>query len=451
MSKQLQLRRGTTTEHTSFVGAPGEVTVDTDKNVAVVHDGVTAGGFPLQTAVGLQGAIGNLSAPLLDLPLKNSLAMKAGVGAVTFTRSTTATYIDRYGVLKYASNDEPRFEKEGLLIEGSSTNLLTYSEQFDNSAWTKTVTVTPNDTTVSAPDGSFTAYLIEDTATDDNQYMYQDTSVSDDTISRTASIFLKAGTSNIVRLRLQYWGGDTNIGHLYVDLLNGDFVVDSLSPDSFKIEYVRDGWYRIGLTKDDDGTGHSLISFTIHPAQNTVLTNTSSSTATGSVYVWGAQLEELPFATSYIPTVDSSVTRASDNCSVDYVGNVPDVQEEISVVLDWDTYGDAGDTCKGLLGTNLDWKFISYGWGNDLYVFGTFLEYTSGYLVGRLLLSLKQNNLAVYNNGNLVNSFNNVGATSSQASTFNIGSYNGVHYLFGHLSNIKVYDRALSPTEAKLA
>jgi hypothetical protein len=47
MARQVQLRRGTTAEHSSFTGAIGEVTVDTDKDVVVVHDGSTAGGFPL--------------------------------------------------------------------------------------------------------------------------------------------------------------------------------------------------------------------------------------------------------------------------------------------------------------------------------------------------------------------------------------------------------------------
>jgi hypothetical protein len=46
MSKQVRFRRGTTAQHATFTGALGEVTVDTDKNVTVVHDGVTAGGIP---------------------------------------------------------------------------------------------------------------------------------------------------------------------------------------------------------------------------------------------------------------------------------------------------------------------------------------------------------------------------------------------------------------------
>lgn len=47
MSFAFQRRRGTTAQHASFTGLLGEVTVDTDKEVVVVHDGVTAGGFPL--------------------------------------------------------------------------------------------------------------------------------------------------------------------------------------------------------------------------------------------------------------------------------------------------------------------------------------------------------------------------------------------------------------------
>tara|TARA_B100000287_G_scaffold416259_1_gene450714 strand:- start:3888 stop:4346 length:459 start_codon:yes stop_codon:yes gene_type:complete len=47
MTKQVQFRKGTTSEHFNFTGALAEITVDTDKKTAVVHDGVTAGGFEL--------------------------------------------------------------------------------------------------------------------------------------------------------------------------------------------------------------------------------------------------------------------------------------------------------------------------------------------------------------------------------------------------------------------
>jgi hypothetical protein len=47
MPKQIRLRRGTTAQHSAFTGAEGEVTFDTTKKVLVIHDGVTAGGKPV--------------------------------------------------------------------------------------------------------------------------------------------------------------------------------------------------------------------------------------------------------------------------------------------------------------------------------------------------------------------------------------------------------------------
>lgn len=55
MSKRVQFRRGTTSQHAAFIGAPGEITVDTDKNIVVVHDGVTPGGFPANRLSDIDG------------------------------------------------------------------------------------------------------------------------------------------------------------------------------------------------------------------------------------------------------------------------------------------------------------------------------------------------------------------------------------------------------------
>ena len=53
MATALKLRRGTTSEHSTFTGAEGEITVDTTKDTVVVHDGSTAGGFPLAKEAGV--------------------------------------------------------------------------------------------------------------------------------------------------------------------------------------------------------------------------------------------------------------------------------------------------------------------------------------------------------------------------------------------------------------
>lgn len=57
MAKRVQLRRGTTAQTNAFTGTLAEVTVDTDKDVLVVHDGVTAGGFPVAARANADGTI----------------------------------------------------------------------------------------------------------------------------------------------------------------------------------------------------------------------------------------------------------------------------------------------------------------------------------------------------------------------------------------------------------
>lgn len=52
MAKRIQFRRGTTAQTAAFTGAPGEITVDTDKKIVVVHDGVTPGGHPAFSGTG---------------------------------------------------------------------------------------------------------------------------------------------------------------------------------------------------------------------------------------------------------------------------------------------------------------------------------------------------------------------------------------------------------------
>ena len=90
MATTLQLRRGTTTQHNSFTGAVGEVTVDTTKDVVVVHDGSTAGGIPMAKTSGAVftgsvtpttadgAALGSASLEFSDLFLADSSTIQFG-------------------------------------------------------------------------------------------------------------------------------------------------------------------------------------------------------------------------------------------------------------------------------------------------------------------------------------------------------------------------------------
>jgi hypothetical protein len=73
MPKQVRLRRGTTAQHSAFTGAEGEVTFDTTKKVLVIHDGVTAGGKPVDGFVKL-----NPGSPLTQQTIAGPLNLSGG-------------------------------------------------------------------------------------------------------------------------------------------------------------------------------------------------------------------------------------------------------------------------------------------------------------------------------------------------------------------------------------
>lgn len=91
MSTAVQLRRGTTVQHSTFTGAEGEITVDTTKETAVVHDGATAGGFPLLK----EAAIG-VSVQAYDADLTTLGA--GGASARTFLGLAIGTDVQGYDV-----------------------------------------------------------------------------------------------------------------------------------------------------------------------------------------------------------------------------------------------------------------------------------------------------------------------------------------------------------------
>jgi hypothetical protein len=88
MPKQVRLRRGTTAQHATFVGADGEVTFDTTKKILVLHDGVTPGGKPLDGFLVL-----NPGNPLVVQEIKGCLAITGGDSDTdTFTVSNPSRF-----------------------------------------------------------------------------------------------------------------------------------------------------------------------------------------------------------------------------------------------------------------------------------------------------------------------------------------------------------------------
>jgi hypothetical protein len=413
-------------------------------------------------------AIGNINAPLLDLPLKNSLAMKAGVGNVTFTRASTATYINRYGILQVAGVDTPRFEKQGYLNESVTTNLLTYSEQFDNSVWVQTnATVSANTTATLDPYGTNLADKIVEDSSTNLHYISQTLTVSSSTL--TFSCFVKAAEST--KFRLNSYESSTPSSPIVADF---DLSAVTATPGNTSTTYatitsMANGWFRVSATT----TTAAKVSTSFYLQTTRLGTGTYAGDGSSGIYVFGAQLEALPFATSYIPTVGSAVTRAADILNVTKAGNIPNIEASgvISVLCDVDSLGDTGGN---------QWVWAIYPSGNDyigmLFVSGMYsysvvasTTDSSSSSFGHLLASTKYRLAQVvsnaghyaYNNGvqTVFKADTDGRITStgnSNVSTVRIGSYNPADIyttsMFnGHISNFRVYDKALTAYEVSLA
>lgn len=101
MATQIQRRRGTTAQHSTFTGALGELTVDTDKKTVVVHDGITAGGFPLAT----------LASPALT-GVPTAPTAKAGtnttqIATTAFVQQASALSLPAGSLIYYAGETVP--------------------------------------------------------------------------------------------------------------------------------------------------------------------------------------------------------------------------------------------------------------------------------------------------------------------------------------------------------
>jgi hypothetical protein len=237
---------------------------------------------------------------------------------------TTAQGLSTYvPVLLTAANNVARFdhnpltgESLGLLTEEQRTNLNTYSEQPDNAAWSKlNTTITAN--AVVAPDGTVTAdKLVENTATTSHILAVPSTTAYVSGSTYTASIYLKKGERSIVGISQNTFADFGSTWRYAVFDLNAGTIVNQVADPLATITHVGNGWYRctITLTATASATGRLVRMWLSNGA--TTLTPAYTGDGFSGVYVWGAQSEAGAFATNYIKTEASQVTRAADVASI---------------------------------------------------------------------------------------------------------------------------------------
>ena len=238
-----------------------------------------------------------------------SIVPSDGTGDMTMSRTgNTATRVNSSGLIETVNANIPRLDYLGstcpkLLLEPQRTNLLNYSELFENSYWTKTnITITANSTT--APDGNTTADTFNATNTTFN-ILRRTVTTTIGTVY-TSSIFVKKNNYRYIGMRALYAGSDT---FNFYDFDTNTITNAGSTSNPLKVENYGNGWFRLSQTSTATLTSHLFDVGYVNSSGN----NAALPAGTEKYYVWGAQIEAGSFATSYIPTTTASVTRNPDS------------------------------------------------------------------------------------------------------------------------------------------
>jgi hypothetical protein len=321
--------------------------------------------------------------------------VELGSVATEYYPTTTRTNLAR---IDYSSGES------ALLIEPQRTNVNLYSEDFGDSSYIKSSsTVIIND--IISPANDFTADRI--TNTNGTQAYFRKTFTLIAGSTYAVSVFFKKGNQDYCYLRNT---STSNESATYFDLTTGQVKNIGSGAISAKIEAFSNGWFRCTLISVPT-TASTLIDFGVATsAQDNRIA------AIGDfIYLWGAQVELGSYATSYIPTLASAVTRNADLISKAGISDLINSQEGVLFVESEYVRAGPGGGARKLISvndgtsTNLIDIFIPSG-QNTLFVrvrassqnFGAIT--TSNVPLGKIKVaySYKANNYSLYINGTLI-------------------------------------------------
>ena len=217
-----------------------------------------------------------------SLQLQASTTLSASVSNISLIEITDDTDLPRinYTNFDYENGEVVPYSGEGsLLLEPQSTNLITQSELFSDASWRRVGSITTTDNYTTSPSGQNNATRLQ--WTNATNYIYQ--SLSHVGSNFTLSIYLKSNTDVSQNVRL------------FMD--NGYQAQDVV---------VTTQWQRFEFTNTTSPTQSN---------RNVGLIKSGGQVGDLDISIWGAQFEELSYATSYIPTEGSIKTRLADICN----------------------------------------------------------------------------------------------------------------------------------------
>jgi len=343
--------------------------------------------------------------------------------AIIFRRNVSPTrgYIDNISVKESTRNNLARINYDNtvssLLVEPQRTNLLTYSEDFTDTYWSSSTDVeTPvKSTTIKSPDGYYNAWHI----------------VKNGSNSKIAKVI---GSSSVEYSKSIWARTISGSGTAYFG--NGSIGNGVLTT-------VTTEWQRIEITS-------SVHNF--YAVDFRVLSTLTE------VLIWGAQMEEGAYTTSYIPTIGSTVTRVADQYTKTGISNLINSAEGVLFVEIAALSDDNTDRRITLTDGTLN-NYVSIGFSrftgniNREIVAGGVVQHSGFGATGvtqtnnnKFALSWGGGAIKFYINGSLTNSTTlNTPPTGLNSLKFSAG--NNTLTFFGKVKQLQVFDTILTDTE----
>jgi len=235
-----------------------------------------------------------------------SVVPSSGAGDLDVTRATTATRVNSNGLIESVASNVPRLDYTNgscpsILVEPQRTNLLTYSNDYNDASWQKPGLTISLGTQVN-PQGIASTYSISNTTLGDS-YL-QKTGLSTTTGNYTMSVFVK-NIDNVTSTQLMavHLTEGSVTSELTYTWATNTFVLSGTNAISGSSVSYANGWVRLTFT-------YSIGALTtLHWSR---LYANRDLAVTKSILVYGFQCEAGSYATSYVPTQGSSVTRNAD-------------------------------------------------------------------------------------------------------------------------------------------
>ncbi|HAW7908070.1 TPA: phage tail protein [Escherichia coli] len=428
--------------------------------------------------------------PLPDvwIPFNDSLDMITGYGpgtkkvtingeektissdkVVSFSRASTATYINKSGVLTVAGINEPRFEREGLLIEGTRTNLLINST--DPSKWNKSTSLDVTETGTDSFGFNYGRFVVQDSIVGTSKAhtiigLYSsaggvDTSGGEKHV--TISCRVKSEVDNIaVRILFEHYDGEvrTSIGaanlNLTTRIISKTGQTSRVTARSVKDDAT--GWIFFEATLKADTTENTVGGFVQYSP------DTGQMVASGDCLdVTTPQIEAGAGASSFIVTGSAPATRASDMVTVPIKNNLYNLPFTVlcEVHKNWYKTPNAVprvfDTGGHQTGAAIVMGFgSSAGYDGFPYcdIGGSNRRINENAGLEKMLIGMRvksERSTCVVSNGKLSSETKTTWTYIQSSATIRIGGQTttGQRHLFGHVRNFRVWHKAL--TDAQLS